>query len=99
LTRNSNSAAAKQLKQKYGDTIEFVQGSYLERSSLEKLFDGAYYAFIVTNFWVSAFYFPRSFRGLCMLSDNYYATFQQDPQVRLKEEELGKLMADVTKAK
>ena len=55
LTRNQQGSVARQLKEKYGEAIEFIEGSYLERSSLERLFDGAEYAFILTNFWVRIF--------------------------------------------
>jgi len=68
LTKNATSPKAIELKKQYGADIEFVQGDVAEA---DKLFNGATWAYIVTNFW--------------------------DPNVHMKEAEIGKAFADSAK--
>jgi uncharacterized protein YbjT (DUF2867 family) len=51
FTKDTSSAKATALKQKYGDDIEFAQGGQADKAAYDKAFQGATWAFIVTNFW------------------------------------------------
>jgi len=51
FTKDPNSAKANSLKEKYGNDIEFVQGSQSNPADFDKAFNGATWAFINTNFW------------------------------------------------
>jgi len=66
FTKDPNSPKAKSLKEKYGNDIEFVKGSQANEADYDKLFSGATWAYIVTNFWDPAIMLKEAQIGKAM---------------------------------